>query len=57
MEMDMRFGRWNIRSLFQAGLLMTVVKEISSGLTLMIQTEASEISNSALDTAYGLTQF
>jgi hypothetical protein len=28
-KMDMRFGTWNIRSLYTAGLLMTVVKEIS----------------------------
>jgi exonuclease III len=27
--MDMRFGTWNIRSLYRAGLLMTVAKEIS----------------------------
>jgi hypothetical protein len=26
--MDMRFGMWNVRSLFRAGLLMTVAKEI-----------------------------
>jgi hypothetical protein len=27
--MDMRFGMWNVRSLYRAGSLMTVVKEIS----------------------------
>jgi hypothetical protein len=27
--MDMRFCTWNVRSLYRAGLLMTVVKEIS----------------------------
>jgi hypothetical protein len=26
--MDMRFGKWNIRSLYRAGLLMTVSKEM-----------------------------
>jgi hypothetical protein len=29
MKMDMRFGMWNVRSLYRAGLLMTVAKEIS----------------------------
>jgi hypothetical protein len=28
-KMDMRFGTWNIRSLYRAGSLMTVAKEIS----------------------------
>jgi exonuclease III len=28
-KMDMRFGMWNVRSLYRAGSLMTVVKEIS----------------------------
>jgi hypothetical protein len=27
--MDMRFGTWNVRSLYRAGLLMTVAKAIS----------------------------
>jgi exonuclease III len=27
--MDMRFGTWNVRSLYRAGLLMRVAKEIS----------------------------
>jgi hypothetical protein len=27
--MDMKFGMWNVRNLYRAGLLMTVVKEIS----------------------------
>jgi hypothetical protein len=27
--MDMRFGMWNVRNLYRAGSLMTVVKEIS----------------------------
>jgi exonuclease III len=27
--MDMKFGTWNVRSLYRAGSLMTVVKEIS----------------------------
>jgi hypothetical protein len=27
--MDMRFGIWNVRSLYSSGSLMTVVKEIS----------------------------
>jgi exonuclease III len=27
--MDMRFGTWNVGSLYRAGLLMTVAKEIS----------------------------
>jgi exonuclease III len=27
--MDMRFGTWNVRSLYGAGSLMTVVKKIS----------------------------
>jgi hypothetical protein len=27
--MDMRFGMWNVRSLYRAGWLMTVAKEIS----------------------------
>jgi exonuclease III len=27
--MDMRFGTWNVSSLYGAGSLMTVVKEIS----------------------------
>jgi hypothetical protein len=27
-NMDMRFGKWNVRSLHMAGSLMTVVKEI-----------------------------
>jgi hypothetical protein len=27
--MDMRFGIWNIRSLYRAGLLVTVLKEVS----------------------------
>jgi hypothetical protein len=27
--MDMRFGTWNVRSLYRAGSLMTVAKEIS----------------------------
>jgi hypothetical protein len=26
--MEMRFGTWNVRSLYRAGSLMTVVKEI-----------------------------
>jgi hypothetical protein len=26
--MDMRFGMWNVRKLYRAGSLMTVVKEI-----------------------------
>jgi exonuclease III len=26
--MDMRFGTWNVRSLYRAGLFMTVAKEI-----------------------------
>jgi hypothetical protein len=55
--MDTRFGKRNVRSLFKAGSLMTVVKEISSGLTVMMETEASEISNSASDTADSLTRF
>jgi hypothetical protein len=42
---------------FKAGSLVTVAKEISSGLTLMLETEASEIFNSALDTADSLTRF
>jgi hypothetical protein len=28
-KMDMRFGMWNIRSLYGTGSLMTVAKEIS----------------------------
>jgi hypothetical protein len=28
-KMDMRFGTWNVRSLYRAGSFMTVVKEIS----------------------------
>jgi hypothetical protein len=27
--MDIRFGTWNVRSLYRAGLLMTVAEEIS----------------------------
>jgi hypothetical protein len=27
--MDMRFGTWDVRSLYRAGSLMTVAKEIS----------------------------
>jgi hypothetical protein len=27
--MDMRFGTWNVRSLYRAGSFMTVVKEVS----------------------------
>jgi hypothetical protein len=27
--MDMRFGTWNVRSLYRAGSLMTVASEIS----------------------------
>jgi exonuclease III len=27
--MDMRFGTWNVRSLYRAGSLMTVAKEVS----------------------------
>jgi hypothetical protein len=27
--MDMRFGTWNVRSLYKAGSLMTVAREIS----------------------------
>jgi exonuclease III len=27
--MDMRFGTWNVRSLYRAGSLMTVSKELS----------------------------
>jgi hypothetical protein len=27
--MDVRFGTWNVRSLYRAGWLMTVSKEIS----------------------------
>jgi hypothetical protein len=27
--MDMRFGTWNVKSLYRAGSLMTVAKEIS----------------------------
>jgi hypothetical protein len=27
--MDMRFGVWNVRSLYRVGSLMTVAKEIS----------------------------
>jgi exonuclease III len=27
--MDMRFGTWNVRSLYRAGSLMTVLKELS----------------------------
>jgi hypothetical protein len=27
--MDMRFGTWNVRNLYRAGLLMAVAKEIS----------------------------
>jgi hypothetical protein len=29
MNIDMRFGTWNVRSLYRAGSLMTVAKEIS----------------------------
>jgi hypothetical protein len=29
MKMDIRFGTWNVRSLYRAGSLMTVAKEIS----------------------------
>jgi exonuclease III len=28
-KMDMRFGTWNVRSLYRAGSLMTVAKEMS----------------------------
>jgi exonuclease III len=28
-KIDMRFGTWNVRSLYRAGSLMTVAKEIS----------------------------
>jgi hypothetical protein len=28
-KMDMRFGTWNVRSLYWTGLIMTVAKEIS----------------------------
>jgi hypothetical protein len=28
-KMDMRFGSWNLRSMYRAGLLATAVKEIS----------------------------
>jgi hypothetical protein len=28
-KMDMRFGTWNVRSLYSVGSLMTVAKEIS----------------------------
>jgi hypothetical protein len=28
-QMDMTFGMWNVRSLYRAGSLMTVAKEIS----------------------------
>jgi hypothetical protein len=28
-RMDMRFGMWNVRNLYRAGLLMTIAKEIS----------------------------
>jgi hypothetical protein len=27
-KMDMTFGTWNVRSMYRAGLLMTVAKEI-----------------------------
>jgi hypothetical protein len=27
--MDMRFGTWNVRSLYRAGTLMTAAKELS----------------------------
>jgi hypothetical protein len=27
--MDMRFGTWNVRSLYRAGILMTVLKELA----------------------------
>jgi hypothetical protein len=27
--MDMKYGMWNVRSLYRAGSLMTVVKKIS----------------------------
>jgi hypothetical protein len=29
MNMDMRFGTWNVRSLYRAGSLMTVSREVS----------------------------
>jgi hypothetical protein len=28
--MDMRFGLWNVRSLYRAGSLMTVLRELAS---------------------------
>jgi hypothetical protein len=28
-KMDTRFGTWNVRSMYRAGLLITVMKEIS----------------------------
>jgi hypothetical protein len=30
MKMDMRFGTWNVRSMYRAGLLRTVAEEISN---------------------------
>jgi exonuclease III len=29
--MDMRFGTWNVRSLYRAGSLITVLKELARG--------------------------
>jgi hypothetical protein len=37
MTMDMRFSMWNVRSLYRAGLLMTVVKELSKHKLDLVQ--------------------
>jgi hypothetical protein len=37
--MDMRFGTWNVRSLYKAGLLMTVAKVVSEYKLDLVGTE------------------
>jgi hypothetical protein len=37
--MDMRFGKWNARSLYRAGSLMTISKELSKYKSYLVGVE------------------
>jgi hypothetical protein len=49
--MDMRFGTWNIRSLYRAGSLMTVSKEISKYKLDLVEVEEVRRGSGGTDLA------
>jgi hypothetical protein len=55
--MDTRFGTWNVRSLYRAGSLMTVVKELSEYKLDAVEVEEVRWDMDGTKTAGELTFF